>query len=66
MLKTVGHVQDRWYRTETASNGKTIREKAERYGTGLRYQARYVAPDGSEHSKSFPDKQKRLAEAWLT
>ncbi|MFJ5778808.1 tyrosine-type recombinase/integrase [Streptomyces sp. NPDC093094] len=61
-----GHIQDRWYKSETASNGRTTRTKTDRYGTGLRYRARYVAPDGSERSKSFPDKQKRLAEAWLT
>ncbi|MFI1160208.1 tyrosine-type recombinase/integrase [Streptomyces sioyaensis] len=61
-----GHIQDRWYKTETASNGKTTRVKSDRYGTGMRYRARYVAPDGTERSKSFPDKQKRLAEAWLT
>ncbi|MEW2316972.1 tyrosine-type recombinase/integrase [Streptomyces bauhiniae] len=61
-----GHIQDRWYKTETASHGRTIKVKTDRYGTGLRYRARYVAPDGSERSKSFPDKQKRLAEAWLT
>ncbi|MER6466178.1 site-specific integrase [Streptomyces sp. NPDC001228] len=60
------HIQDRWFRTETAPNGKTTREKTDRYGTGLRYRARYVVPDGSERSKYFPDKQKRLAEAWLT
>ncbi|MEV5266492.1 tyrosine-type recombinase/integrase [Streptomyces werraensis] len=60
-----GHIQDRWYKTETAPNGRTIRAKTDRYGTGLRYRARYVAPDGTERSKSFPDKQKRLAEAWL-
>ncbi|GGT22419.1 hypothetical protein GCM10010271_27260 [Streptomyces kurssanovii] len=32
----------------------------------MRYRARYVGPDGTEKSKSFPDKQKRLAEQWLT
>ncbi|MFJ6606634.1 tyrosine-type recombinase/integrase [Streptomyces lydicus] len=61
-----GHIQDRWYKTETGPNGKTTRVKSDRYGTGMRYRARYVAPDGTERSKSFPDKQKRLAEAWLT
>jgi integrase len=30
------------------------------------YRARYIGPDGTEKSRSFPDKQKRLAEAWLT
>ncbi|MFI5631456.1 tyrosine-type recombinase/integrase [Streptomyces sp. NPDC051664] len=59
-----GHIQDRWYKSET-TDGKTSRIKTDRYGLGLRYRARYVGPDGSEKSKSFPDKQKRLAEQWL-
>ncbi|MEC4015233.1 tyrosine-type recombinase/integrase [Streptomyces sp. H27-D2] len=61
-----GHIQDRWYKTETDSNGKEHRVKTDRHGTGLRYRARYIGPDGTEKSKSFPDKQKRLAEQWLT
>ncbi|MFJ9189342.1 tyrosine-type recombinase/integrase [Streptomyces globisporus] len=61
-----GHIQDRWYKTETGPAGKPRRVKSDRYGTGLRYRARYIGPDGAENSKSFPDKQKRLAEAWLT
>jgi len=60
-----GHIQDRWYKTEKTPDGKTIRVKSERYGTGLRYRARYIGPDGTEKSKSFPDRQKRLAEQWL-
>ncbi|MFD9929721.1 tyrosine-type recombinase/integrase [[Kitasatospora] papulosa] len=39
--------------------------KADRYGVGSRYRARYVGPDGTEKSKSFPDRQKRLADQWL-
>ncbi|MEV5954847.1 site-specific integrase [Streptomyces sp. NPDC051987] len=61
-----GHVQDRWYKTETGPNGKPVKAKSERYGTGMRYRARYVGPDGSEKSKSFPDGKKRLAEKWLS
>jgi integrase len=61
-----GHIQDRWYKTDTRTDGTPKRVKTDRYGTGMRYRARYVAPDGTERSKSFPDKQKRLAEAWLT
>lgn len=61
-----GHIQDRWYKTEPSPNGKTIKVKTERYGTGMRYRARYVGPDGSEKSKSFPDGKKRLAEKWLS
>ncbi|MQY34902.1 putative prophage phiRv2 integrase [Streptomyces sp. RB17] len=61
-----GHIQDRWYRTETGPDGKPCRVKTERYGVGLRYRARYIGPDGTEKSKSFPDRQKRLAEQWLS
>ncbi len=61
-----GHIQDRWYKTETTAAGKTVRVKSDRHGTGLRYRARYIGPDGTEKSKSFPDRQKRLAEDWLT
>ncbi len=61
-----GHIQDRWYKTEPGPNGKPRRVRTERYGTGKRYRARYVGPDGTEKSKSFPDRQKRLAEDWLT
>ncbi|MGW4780340.1 tyrosine-type recombinase/integrase [Streptomyces filamentosus] len=60
-----GHIQDRWFKTETGPDGKPRRVKSERHGTGLRYRARYVGPDGTEKSKSFPDRQKRLADQWL-
>jgi integrase len=60
-----GHIQDRWYKTVPGPNGKPLKVKTDRYGTGLRYRARYVAPDGTEKSQSFPDKQKRKADAWL-
>ncbi|MDX3799702.1 tyrosine-type recombinase/integrase [Streptomyces sp. AK04-3B] len=61
-----GHIQDRWYKTETDTAGRTARVKSDRHGTGLRYRARYVGPDGTEKSKSFPDGQKRTAEKWLS
>ncbi|MFD9025109.1 tyrosine-type recombinase/integrase [Streptomyces parvulus] len=61
-----GHVQDRWYKNVPGPDGKTVKVKTERYGVGHRYRARYIAPDGSEKSKSFPDKQKRKADAWLS
>lgn len=60
-----GHVQDRWYKTLDGPDGKPVRVPSERHGRGLRYRARYVAPDGRERNHSFPDKQKRRAEAWL-
>ncbi|WP_329313334.1 site-specific integrase [Streptomyces sp. NBC_01278] len=61
-----GHIQDRWFKTETGPDGKSHRVKSDRHGTGMRYRARYVSPNGAEKSRSFPDKQRRLAEAWLT
>jgi hypothetical protein len=61
-----GHIQDRWFKTETGADGKTVRVKTDRHGTGMRYRARYVGPDGTEKSKSFPDGQKRIAEKWLS
>ncbi|WP_327689295.1 site-specific integrase [Streptomyces tubercidicus] len=61
-----GHIQDRWYKTEADPNGKTTRVKTDRHGLGMRYRARYIGPDGTEKSKSFPDGKKRLAEKWLT
>ncbi|MGI5140515.1 MULTISPECIES: tyrosine-type recombinase/integrase [unclassified Streptomyces] len=60
-----GHIQDRWYKVETGSDGKLVRVKTDRHGIGLRYRARYIGPDGTEKSKSFPDRQKRQAEQWL-
>ncbi|MGX4738154.1 tyrosine-type recombinase/integrase [Kitasatospora griseola] len=60
-----GHIQDRWFKTETGPDGKPRRVKTDRHGTGMRYRARYIDPDGKETSKSFPDRQKRQAENWL-
>lgn len=60
-----GHIQDRWYKTEPDAAGKPRRVRTDRYGTGMRYRARYIGPDGTEKSKSFPDGQKRLADQWL-
>lgn len=60
-----GHIQDRWYKAITGPDGKQVKVKTDRHGTGMRYRARYVGPDGTEKSKSFPDRQKRLADQWL-
>ncbi|MFF2329260.1 MULTISPECIES: tyrosine-type recombinase/integrase [unclassified Streptomyces] len=60
-----GHIQDRWFVTVTGPDGKPRKVKSDRYGLGSRYRARYVGPDGTEKSKSFPDRQKRLADQWL-
>jgi hypothetical protein len=56
-----GHIQDRWYKVEVGPGGKSRKVKSEHYGSGLGYRARYVGPDGTEKSKSFPDRQRRLA-----
>ncbi|MFE2541494.1 tyrosine-type recombinase/integrase [Actinacidiphila glaucinigra] len=61
-----GHIQDRWYKTLDGPDGRPVTVKTDRHGSGLRYRARYVGPDGTEKSKSFPDRQKRRAEAWLS
>ncbi|MCW1094579.1 site-specific integrase [Streptomyces sp. RS2] len=60
-----GHIQDRWFKTVTGPDGKPVKVKTDRHGAGLRYRARYVGPDGTERSKSFRDREKRLAEQWL-
>ncbi|GAA1093173.1 site-specific integrase [Kitasatospora arboriphila] len=60
-----GHIQDRWYKTETGPDGMPRKVRTDRYGNGSRYRARYVGPDGSEKSKSFADRERRLAEQWL-
>lgn len=45
-----GHIQDRWFKVEQGANGKARRVRTDRYGTGMRYRARYVGPDGTEKS----------------
>lgn len=57
-----GHIEDRWFVTVTGPDGKPRKVKSDRYGVGSRYRARYVGPDGTEKSKSFPDRQERLAD----
>lgn len=62
----MGHIQDRWYKTvNDPATGKAIRIKTDLYGTGLRYKARYLDPDGNEKSKMYPDKHKKQAEDFL-
>ncbi|GGX15981.1 tyrosine-type recombinase/integrase [Streptomyces chartreusis] len=60
-----GHIQDRWFKTVTDPDGKPAKVKSDRHSMGLRYRARYVGPDGTEKSKSFRDKELRLAKQWL-
>jgi integrase len=63
----MGHIEDRWFSTIEQADGTTVRVKTKRYGIGLRYRARYVDPaTGKERKKSFPDRAKRAAEAFLT
>jgi len=70
-----GHIQDRWMRVKrdksgepvTDAKGKRAKERdPERWGKGDRYKVRYYDPDGNEKSESFPDKQLRKAQAFLT
>src|SRR5919197_3588438 len=56
----MAHIEDRWYRVQ---DGK--RMPTPLCGRGLRYRVRYTDPDGRERSKSFPDRDRRAAEAFL-
>ncbi|MBL7259171.1 tyrosine-type recombinase/integrase [Paractinoplanes lichenicola] len=62
----MGHIEDRWFKTVPGVAGqKPIRTRTDRCGKGDRYRVRYIAPDGRERSKSFPDRAKRAAEEFL-
>jgi integrase len=61
----MAHIEDRWFKTTRLAEGRVVRVKTERFGKGHRYRVRYVTPDGKERSKSFPDRAKRDAEAFL-
>ncbi|SHN35240.1 tyrosine-type recombinase/integrase [Cryptosporangium aurantiacum] len=69
----MGHIEDRWYQPQRDENGKPVlsdrgkpvMEPTLLHGRGMRYRVRYIAPDGRERSKSFPDREKRAAEAFL-
>jgi len=56
----MAHIEDRWYRLQDGRRVPTAL-----CGRGLRYRVRYTDPDGRECSKSFPDRGKRAAEAFL-
>lgn len=60
----MGTVDDRWWVT-TVVNGKRVRRKADRFGKGKRYRARYRTPSGKEASESFPDGHKKAAEQFV-
>ena len=62
----MGHVQDRWWKEiGTDERGKPRRVKTPDFGKGMRYRVRYLDPNGAERSKSFPDRQKGAADAFL-
>ncbi|BCJ29626.1 tyrosine-type recombinase/integrase [Actinocatenispora sera] len=69
----MAHIEDRWYRPTqdefgkvvVNGRGKPVMERTERYGKGDRYRVRYLTPAGERRSKSFADKQKGDAEAFL-
>ncbi|MCX5336960.1 site-specific integrase [Streptomyces sp. NBC_00140] len=54
-----GYVEDRWYKKDDKGN-RTI--KTDRHGQGKRYK---VAGIPGVRARSFPDKQKKAADAWL-
>jgi integrase len=58
------HIEDRWFKAVTGADGKSTRERTARHGTGHRWRARYLDPDGRERSRSFATKV--LAEKFLT
>lgn len=53
----MGHVRDLWH------DGKG--ERTTRYGKGKRYEARYVDPTGKPHSRSFANRDRSGAVAFL-
>ncbi|GAA0244900.1 site-specific integrase [Cryptosporangium japonicum] len=69
----MAHIEDRWFapkldqegRPVLNGRGKPLLARSPRHGTGLRYRVRYIGPDGRERSKSFPDREKRAADAFL-
>jgi integrase len=69
-----GHIQDRWWRDSKDENdklildarGKPVREKTGLHGKGLRYKVHYYDENSNERSKSFPDKQLKKAQDFLT
>jgi len=55
----MAHIQDRWFKYVPNPDNpkKRLRLKTNDHGKGLRYKVRWLAPDGEERSKSFPDGQ---------
>ncbi len=61
----MAHIEDRWFKAVVGPDGKPRQVKTEVHGKWMRYRVRYIAPDGRERSKSFPDRQLREAKAFL-
>ena len=49
----MSHIEDRWYKDVPGPDGKTVKQRRARCGTGLRWRVRYIDPDGAERSRSF-------------
>lgn len=64
----MSHVQDRWYRTEPdpANPRKPRKIPTARHGSGRRYRARFIGPEGNEISRTFADGQLKMAKEWLS
>ncbi len=56
----MSHIEDRWTRRDRS--GRAVRTS--RYGTGLRWRARWIEPGGRERAKSFRTKDE--AERFMT
>ncbi|MCG3756318.1 site-specific integrase [Amycolatopsis sp. Poz14] len=71
----MAHIEDRWFRDkvdpetgEVVLNDKKkpVQERTADYGKGMRYKVRWVKPDKSEASRSFPDKKLGAAKEFKT
>jgi integrase len=60
----MAHVEDRWFRTVRDPDGTRHKERTARHGSGQRWRARYLDPDGRERNRSFDTRV--LAERFLT
>ncbi len=63
----MAHIQDRWFRAvpDPDRPGKVNKVPTDRHGSGRRYKARFVGPNGVEVSRTFDDGQLRLAKDWV-
>jgi integrase len=49
-------IEDRWWITEDAADGKPVKRESSRHGQGCRYRVRYETADGTERARSFEKK----------